>query len=92
VSTAQARAVLKELLDSGGDPAAVVARLGYEAMAADDLAAVVDKVIAEHPSEWDRYRNGEDKLTGFFVGQIKAASSGKADLKAAANLLRARRA
>ena len=91
MSTARARAVLKELLDAGGDPAAMVSRLGFEAMAADDLAAVVDKVIAEHPSEWDRYQDGEDKLTGFFVGLIKAASSGKADPKATANLLRARR-
>jgi aspartyl-tRNA(Asn)/glutamyl-tRNA(Gln) amidotransferase subunit B len=91
LTTAQARAVLKELLDEGGDPAAVVARLGYEAMAADDLVAIVEKVIAEHPPEWDRYQRGEDKLTGFFVGQIKAASSGKADLGAATALLRARR-
>ena len=36
-------------------------------------------------------RAGEDKLTGFFIGQIKAATAGKADLKAAASLLRARR-
>ncbi len=68
----------------------MAAHLGFEAMAADDLAAIVEKVIAQHP-EWDRYQRGEDKLTGFFVGQIKAASSGKADLKAATSLLRARR-
>ncbi len=91
LTTAQARVVLKELLDSGGDPAAVAARLGFEAMGNDDLAAVVDKVISQHPLEWDRYQQGEDKLSGFFVGQIKTASSGKADLKAAAALLRARR-
>jgi aspartyl-tRNA(Asn)/glutamyl-tRNA(Gln) amidotransferase subunit B len=91
LTTAQARAVLKELLDDGGDPTAVAARLSFEALAADDLAAIVDKVIAEHPPEWDRYQRGEDKLTGFFVGQIKAVSSGKADLKAATALLRARR-
>jgi aspartyl-tRNA(Asn)/glutamyl-tRNA(Gln) amidotransferase subunit B len=91
LTTAQARAVLKELLESGGNPAAVASRLGFEAMAADDLAAVVDRVIAENPAEWDRFQNGEDKLTGFFVGRIKAATSGKADLKAAARLLGARR-
>ncbi len=91
LTTAQARSVLKELLESGGEPAAVAARLGYEAMAAGDLSAVVDQVIGEHPSEWGRYAAGEDKLSGFFIGHIKAATSGKADLKAAAALLRARR-
>ncbi|HEY3809893.1 MAG TPA: Asp-tRNA(Asn)/Glu-tRNA(Gln) amidotransferase subunit GatB [Acidimicrobiales bacterium] len=91
LTTAQARTVLKELLASGGDPDAVAARLGFEAMGADDLAAVVDRVISEHPPEWERYRAGEDKLTGFFVGHIKTATDGNADLKAASALLRARR-
>jgi aspartyl-tRNA(Asn)/glutamyl-tRNA(Gln) amidotransferase subunit B len=92
LTTAQARTVLKELLASGGDPKAVAARLGFEAMAADDLAALVDKVAAEHPEEWGRYLAGEDKVAGFFISQIKSASDGKADLKAASALLRARRA
>jgi aspartyl-tRNA(Asn)/glutamyl-tRNA(Gln) amidotransferase subunit B len=91
LTTAQARSVLKELLDSGGEPAEVAARLGYEAMPAGDLSAVVDQVVADHPSEWGRYAAGEDKLSGFFIGHIKAATSGKADLKAAAALLRSRR-
>jgi len=91
LTTAQARTVLKEMLDSGGDPAAVAGRLGFEAMAADDLAAVVDGLIADHPSEWERFGAGQDKLMGFFVGHIKTATDGKADLKAATALLRSRR-
>ena len=82
--------MLKELLESGGDPSRG-GRLGFEAMGAGDLAAVVDRVIAEHPPEWARYPAGEDKLTGFFIGHIKSATDGNADLKAASVLLRARR-
>jgi Asp-tRNA(Asn)/Glu-tRNA(Gln) amidotransferase B subunit len=91
LTPAQARTVLKELLASGGDPEAIAARLGFEAMGADDLAAVIDRVIGEHPAEWERFAAGEDKLAGFFVGHIKAETGGKADLKAASALLRARR-
>jgi aspartyl-tRNA(Asn)/glutamyl-tRNA(Gln) amidotransferase subunit B len=91
LTPAQARTVLKELLASGGDPEQIAARLGFEAMAADDLSAVVDEVIKEHPAEWDRFAAGEDKLAGFFIGHVKAATEGKADLKAASALLRARR-
>jgi aspartyl-tRNA(Asn)/glutamyl-tRNA(Gln) amidotransferase subunit B len=91
LTPAQARTVLKELLASGGDPAAIATRLGFEAMAADDLAVVVERVIGEHPAEWDRFAAGEDKLAGFFIGHVKAATEGKADLKAASALLRARR-
>jgi aspartyl-tRNA(Asn)/glutamyl-tRNA(Gln) amidotransferase subunit B len=91
LTTTQARRVLKGLLESGGDPASAAARLGFEAMGADDLAAAVDQVIGDHPGEWARYAAGEDKLTSFFMPLIKSATSGKADLKAASALLRARR-
>src|SRR5713101_1666086 len=92
LTSAQARTVLKQVLTQGGDPVKVAKELGYEAMAADDLTAIVDQVIAEHSAEWGRFVAGEDKLDGLFLGQIKKASGGKADLKAAGALLRERRA
>jgi aspartyl-tRNA(Asn)/glutamyl-tRNA(Gln) amidotransferase subunit B len=92
LTTAQARTVLKTVLDEGGRPEAVAARLGFEAMGSDALDAVVDQVIADNPGEWGRFVGGEDKLTGFFIGKIKAATSGNADLKTASGLLRDRRA
>jgi aspartyl-tRNA(Asn)/glutamyl-tRNA(Gln) amidotransferase subunit B len=91
LTSAQARTVLKELLATGGDPQELAARLGFEAMAADTLAGVVDDVIRANPAEWERFAGGEDKLTGFFIGKIKAATGGQADLKAASVLLRQRR-
>jgi aspartyl-tRNA(Asn)/glutamyl-tRNA(Gln) amidotransferase subunit B len=91
LSTAQAREVLRHLLEEGGDAVAVAAALGFEAMGADDLGTAVDAVIAANASEWGRFLAGEDKLQGFFVGQVKAATRGKADLKAVSGLLRERR-
>jgi aspartyl-tRNA(Asn)/glutamyl-tRNA(Gln) amidotransferase subunit B len=91
LTPAQARTVLRELVTSGGDPAEIAARLGFEAMAAGDLESLIDQVIAEHPGEWARFAEGEDKLTGFFIGKVKAASGGNADLQAASALLRSRR-
>ncbi len=40
---------------------------------------IVDKIIEENPNEAERYRAGEKKLTGFFVGQAMKASQGKAN-------------
>jgi aspartyl-tRNA(Asn)/glutamyl-tRNA(Gln) amidotransferase subunit B len=91
LTTSQARTVLKQLLAGGGDPDQIAAELGFEAMERGDLEATVDRVIAEHRDEWSRYQAGEDKLTGFFIGHIKAATEGKADLKAASAMLRSRR-
>ena len=91
LTSSQARTVLKAMLAEGGSPAKIAKSLGFEAMAADELGKVVDEVIAANPKEWDRFVAGEDKLQGLFIGKIKAATQGKADLKAASGLLRQRR-
>ncbi len=91
LSATQSKAVLGALLDAGGgDPAALAAQMGFEAMASDALAGVLDEVIAAHPDEWARYLSGDEgdqkKLTGFFTGKVMAATSGQAngkDVKAA---------
>jgi aspartyl-tRNA(Asn)/glutamyl-tRNA(Gln) amidotransferase subunit B len=91
LTPAQARTVLKELLEQGGDPADIARTHGFEAMDAGALDAVLDEVIAANPSEWERFMGGEDKVQGFLIGKIKAATGGNADLKAASALLRSRR-
>jgi aspartyl-tRNA(Asn)/glutamyl-tRNA(Gln) amidotransferase subunit B len=91
LTSAQARTVLKVLVSEGGDPAAIASGLGFQAMAAGALSGVVDEVIANNPKEWERYAAGDDKLAGFFVGKVKAATGGNADLRAATDLLRQRR-
>lgn len=42
------------------------------------LSAIIDQVISTHPKEVEAYRQGKDKLIGFFVGQVMKASGGKA--------------
>jgi len=91
LTPAQSRHVLKVMVAEGGDPASIASGLGYQAMDPASLAAVVDDVIAANQREWERYANGDDKLTGFFIGKVKTATGGNADLKAATELLRQRR-
>ena len=88
LTATQAKQVLAETLATGGDPAAIAKARGFEALATGDLAAVVDDVVAAHPGEWSRYRDGEQKLAGFFVGKVMAATKGKADGKAVTARLR----
>ena len=91
LTSTQAKQVLAKVLVDGGDPVAVAETLGFEALAPDALASTVDQVVREHPAEWARYVGGEEKLVGFFVGRIMAATRGKADGKAVTALLRERR-
>ena len=39
----------------------------------------INGVFAANPSELDRYRGGEEKLFGFFMGQVMRETRGKAD-------------
>jgi aspartyl-tRNA(Asn)/glutamyl-tRNA(Gln) amidotransferase subunit B len=92
LSATQSKAVLGALLErGGGDPAAVAEEMGFEALAADTLGAVLDEVIGAHPDEWGRYVAGDDKLMGFFTGAVMKATSGKANGKEVAAELRRRR-
>ncbi len=89
LTATQAKVVLSELLSAGGgDPAAIAADHGFEAMSEDSLAAIVAEVVAAHPDEWDRFRRGDEgdrkKLTGYFTGMVMRASGGQADGQAVA--------
>jgi aspartyl-tRNA(Asn)/glutamyl-tRNA(Gln) amidotransferase subunit B len=93
LTATQAKAVLAALLhgDGGGDPAAIAQSMGFEALAADSLAAAVDGVITAHAGDWADYGAGNDKVAGKLVGLVMKATGGRADGKAVMQLLRARR-
>ncbi|MEO0897385.1 MAG: Asp-tRNA(Asn)/Glu-tRNA(Gln) amidotransferase subunit GatB [Bacteroidota bacterium] len=52
-----------------------------------ELEKVVTSIFEAHPNEAERFRNGQKKLQGFFVGQIMKAMKGKADPKAVNKIL-----
>ena len=45
----------------------------------DQISVWVDAVLDTRASEIARYRDGETKLLGFFMGQIMQQSGGRAD-------------
>ena len=57
-----------------------------------DERSVIDEAIATifaaSPGELARYRVGEEKLFGFFMGQVMRATKGKADPNAARDRLK----
>ncbi|MCW9041194.1 MAG: Asp-tRNA(Asn)/Glu-tRNA(Gln) amidotransferase subunit GatB [Flavobacteriales bacterium] len=54
----------------------------------DDLSSYIEQVIVNNPKEIERFRNGEQQLIGFLMGQLMKTSKGKADPKKANSLLR----
>jgi aspartyl-tRNA(Asn)/glutamyl-tRNA(Gln) amidotransferase subunit B len=94
VTATQAKAILGELVGAGGDgdPAAIAADRGFQAMDRGALEDAVDAAIAAQPAAWEKYCAGEDKAAGALVGAVMKATKKQADGKAVAALLQSRRA
>jgi aspartyl-tRNA(Asn)/glutamyl-tRNA(Gln) amidotransferase subunit B len=58
----------------------------------DDSAIlkIIDEVLQKNPDKVEQYRNGKDKLFGFFVGQTMKASKGSANPQKVNELLKER--
>ncbi len=54
----------------------------------DSILGFIDEVKKQHPTEVERYKNGEKQLIGFLMGQLMKISKGKADPKTANQILR----
>ncbi|MEY4605547.1 MAG: Asp-tRNA(Asn)/Glu-tRNA(Gln) amidotransferase subunit GatB [Ilumatobacteraceae bacterium] len=92
ITATQAKAVLAELLAAGGgDPAAIAAAKGFEAMDTGALETIVDEAIAADPDAWAKFCAGEGKAMGALVGYVMKATQGKADGKAVTALLNQRK-
>ena len=88
VSGSGAKKLLELLRKVGGDPKQLVDEHGLHQLDdSGELEPIVARVIAENPEALERYRNGEQKLFGFFVGQVMRATGGKGNGKLIAKLL-----
>ncbi len=75
-----AKDVLDAMWNGEGDADAVIARKGLKQITdSGAIEKVIDEVMAANPKQLEQYRGGQDKLFGFFVGQVMKASQGKAN-------------
>ena len=80
ISNNQAKEVLVEMFVSGKPAAAVISEKGYEQVSDPaEIEKIVDEIIEKNENQVTAYRGGNEKLFGFFVGQVMRASGGKAN-------------
>ena len=92
LTATQAKTVLGDMLEAGGgDPAAIAASKGFEALDTSVIEGFVDEGIAAQPDAWAKYCAGEEKAMGALVGTIMKLSKGKADGKVVTAILQQRR-
>ena len=75
-----AKEVFEAMWESGKPAAAIVADQGLEQISdTGAIEAIVAQVIADSPGQAEQFRSGNEKILGWFVGQVMKASQGKAN-------------
>lgn len=88
INNNQAKEVLVEMFASGSTAADVIKEKGFEQISdAGAIEKIVDEIIETNQNQVTAYRGGNEKLLGFFVGQVMKASQGKANPKIVNDML-----
>ncbi|HMK61139.1 MAG TPA: Asp-tRNA(Asn)/Glu-tRNA(Gln) amidotransferase subunit GatB [Dissulfurispiraceae bacterium] len=84
-----AKTVFEVMYKTGKSAVDIVKEKGLVQISdSDEIEKAVDDALSKNSNEVERYRNGDEKLLGFFVGQIMKATRGKANPKLLNDLLR----
>ena len=84
-----AKDVLGDMWDQKGDVDSIIDAKGLKQITdSGAIENIVKEILAKHPSQVEQYKAGEQKMIGFFVGQVMKASQGKANPKQANEILR----
>ena len=89
ISSNQAHEVFEAMAESGDDPAKIVDERGMRQVSdTSALQPIVDEVLAACSDQAQQYRDGNQKVIGFLVGQCMKASRGTGNPKLFNELLR----
>lgn len=88
ISNKIAKQVFEEMVTSGANPKEIVEKRGLLQISdPDHIGRVIDEVIEKNYENLEKFRAGNKKLLGFFVGQVLKATGGKANPKLVNQLL-----
>ena len=89
ISGSAAKQVFDEVFVTGKDPKTVVEEKGL-AQVSDEgaIEEEVQKILDASPDQVQQYKDGNEKVLGFFVGQVMKASGGKANPRVVNEILR----
>ena len=91
ISGKVAKTVFEEMYKIGKDAEVIVKEKGLVQISdAGVIEKVIDGVIAKNPEEVARYKAGEGRLLGFFVGQVMELTKGMANPRVVNELLKKR--
>ena len=75
-----AKEVFEEMWDSGQDAGAIVEAKGLKQISdSSEIEGLVEEIIANNPAQVEQFKGGNEKILGWFVGQVMKATQGKAN-------------
>ena len=90
INSSVGKQVFEEMFKTGKKPAQIVEEKDLKQNDnADEILALVQKIVAENPKPVADYKGGNKKAMTFFVGQVMKATKGKANPKTVNELVKA---
>ena len=84
-----AKSIFEEMCSSGKTPDEIIDSQGLQQISDDgEIEKIINAVIEDNPTQVEGYKNGKDKLFGFFVGQVMKETQGKANPQVVNELLK----
>ena len=82
ISNKMAKQVFEEMVKTGKDPKQIIEDKGLIQISDPSvILPIIDEVIAKNPDNLAKFKAGNSKLLGFFVGQVLKSTGGKANPK-----------
>ena len=83
------KSIFEEMCISGNSPDEIIESQGLKQISDDGaIEKIIDSVILNNPVQVEGYKNGKEKLFGFFVGQVMKETNGKANPKVVNDILK----
>ena len=84
-----AKSIFDKLWEDGGNVDEIIETEGLTQLTdSSEIAAIIDAVISNNPTQVAQFRSGKEKVFGFFVGQVMKQTQGKANPQQVNELLR----
>ena len=80
ISSKIAKQVFEQMTKSGDNPTKIVEDKGLVQISDPSIISpIIDEIIIKNPDNVEKFKAGNTKLLGFFVGQVLKATNGKAN-------------
>ena len=79
------------MCETGKSPRDIISEKGLSQISDEgEIEKLINDVLSANPENVEKYKNGKDKLFGFFVGEAMKLSKGKANPKLLNELLKSK--